>query len=326
MERILDDVGDKPGNLPLLEFTLTLLWERQTDGWLTHEHYEAMGSVEGALAAYADQVYAELTPEEQERARHALVQLVRPGEGTEDTRRVMTRAELGEENWKLIQHLADRRLVVTGRDAAGRETAEVVHEALIGRWGRFRGWMDADRAFRAWQERLRASLRGWQESKQDEGALLAGAPLAAAESWLAERPADLSAAEAAYIEASGALQARRQRERQRRRQLTMLGLSAGLLIALVLAGLALLQRQDAVTERQNAQRQASIGLAAQAKQDLDGAAPERAVLLALEALEKYPYTWQAEQTLGQVVREFRLSHILTGHVGTAQDVAWSPDG
>ncbi len=65
-----------------------------------------MGSVEGALATYADQVYAELEPEEQESARRALVQLVRPGEGTEDTRRVATREELGEENWKLIQHLA----------------------------------------------------------------------------------------------------------------------------------------------------------------------------------------------------------------------------
>ena len=36
VERILDDVGEKPGVLPLLEFTLTQLWERQTDGWLTH--------------------------------------------------------------------------------------------------------------------------------------------------------------------------------------------------------------------------------------------------------------------------------------------------
>jgi hypothetical protein len=32
VERILDDVGEKPGNLPLLEFTLTQLWDRQTDG------------------------------------------------------------------------------------------------------------------------------------------------------------------------------------------------------------------------------------------------------------------------------------------------------
>ena len=30
VERILDDVGEEPGNLPLLEFALTLLWERQT--------------------------------------------------------------------------------------------------------------------------------------------------------------------------------------------------------------------------------------------------------------------------------------------------------
>ena len=62
VERILDDVGEKPGNLPLLEFTLTQLWERQTDGWLTHADYEAMGCVEGALAAYADQVFADLEP------------------------------------------------------------------------------------------------------------------------------------------------------------------------------------------------------------------------------------------------------------------------
>ena len=188
VERMLDDVGEKPGNLPLLEFTLTLLWEQQdrrlADPCCTTRR---MGSVDGALAAYADQVYAESGPGEQERARSALVQLVQPGEGTEDTRRVATRDELGDENWELIQRLADRRLVVTGRDAAGNETAEVVHEALIQKWGRFREWMDADRAFRAWQERLRANLRQWQESGQDEGALLGGAPLAVAQSWLAER-------------------------------------------------------------------------------------------------------------------------------------------
>ncbi|MFN3761904.1 MAG: trypsin-like peptidase domain-containing protein, partial [Anaerolineae bacterium] len=37
--RILDDVGDEPGNLPLLEFALTQLWERQERGRLTHRAY-----------------------------------------------------------------------------------------------------------------------------------------------------------------------------------------------------------------------------------------------------------------------------------------------
>jgi hypothetical protein len=152
---------------------------------------------------------------------------------------VAVREELGGEMWGLIQHLADMRLVVTGRDAQGHETAEVVHEALIQKWGRFQEWMDSDRAFRAWQERLRGSLRQWQESGGDEGALLRGTPLGVAEGWLAERAGELSEAEVEYIQESQALQERQQRERQLRRQRVMLGLAAGLVVALALAAFAL---------------------------------------------------------------------------------------
>jgi hypothetical protein len=48
VDRILDDVGDEPGNLPLLEFALTLLWERRTGRRITHAAYDAIGRVEGA--------------------------------------------------------------------------------------------------------------------------------------------------------------------------------------------------------------------------------------------------------------------------------------
>ena len=56
--------------------------------------------------------------------------------------------------------------------------------------------------------------------------------------------------------------------------------------------------------------QASIGLASQVELELQGGSPERAVPLALEALEHYPYTWQAERALGQAVFENHLRHIL----------------
>jgi WD40 repeat protein len=335
MERILDDVGEKPGNLPLLEFTLTQLWERQTDGWLTHTDYETLGCVEGALAAYADQVYADLDADEQERARHAFVQLVQPGEGTEDTRRIATHEELGDESWMLIQHLADKRLVVTGRDAQGHETAEVVHEALIQRWGLFKEWMDSDRAFRLWQERLRGSLRQWQDSGQDEGALLAGAPMAVAQGWLSERGSELNPTERGYIHASQALQVKQQKERQRRRQWTVIGLSAGLVIAIILTAFALYQRQNSIiqrkeaeTQRQAARRQVSVGLAAQALAELEGTQSERAVLLALEALENYPYTPQAEAALAQAVQETLPYRELQGDTGGYgfKALEWSPDG
>ncbi|MFH1085637.1 MAG: adenylate/guanylate cyclase domain-containing protein [Chloroflexota bacterium] len=364
VERILDDVGEKPGNLPLLEFTLTLLWERQTDGWLTHTHYEAMGSVEGALATYADQVYAELGAGEQERTRRALVQLVRPGEGTEDTRRVATREELGEDKWHLVQHLADRRLVVTGRDAAGDETAEVVHEALIQRWGRFREWMDADRAFRAWQERLRGSLRGWQESGRDEGALLSGGPLLVAENWLAERGGDLSKAEAEYIREGQALQGRRQRERERRRQRTVLALAAGLVVLAALGAVAFIASQranrSAATARAEADTRATAVVAARTEANSRATAeamagqerevaqaqarlatsrevaaaavnslqvdPERSVLLALQALSTAD-TLEARNALRQALPELHSVHTIAAHgPGGSPGVAFSPDG
>ncbi|MCZ0902497.1 hypothetical protein ON021_21575, partial [Microcoleus sp. HI-ES] len=38
-QRILDDVGQEPGNLPLLEFALTRLWEKQINRELTHQAY-----------------------------------------------------------------------------------------------------------------------------------------------------------------------------------------------------------------------------------------------------------------------------------------------
>lgn len=319
VERILDDVGEKPGVLPLLEFTLTQLWEQQDDGLLAHADYKAMGCVEGALAVYADQVFADLDVEEQERARRALVQLVQPGEGTEDTRRVATREELGEATWQIIQHLADQRLVVTGRDAQGRQTAEVVHEALIQKWGRFQEWMGADRAFRLWQERLRGGLRQWQESSGDEGALLRGTPLGVAEGWLAERGGELSEAEVAYIQESQALQTRQQRERQQRRQRIVLGLAAGLVAAVILAVFAFYQRQDA-------RMQAGILLASQAESEITLGNTDRAVLLALAALEEYPYTSQAEHALGQAVTYNRAKALYEGHTAAVIGAAWSSDG
>ncbi len=215
--RILDDVGDEPGNLPLLQFALTELWEKARDGYLTHQGYDAIGGVEGALARYADKKFNQLTSAEQQQARQVFIQMVRPGSGTEDTRRLATRNELGESNWQLVQKLADARLVVTSLAPNGQETVEVVHEALIRGWGQLRAWMEEDRAFRAWQERLRAALRQWQMSQQDSGALLRGTLLAEAESWLAERDSFLNREERFYIAESLKLRTEKQQALEQER-------------------------------------------------------------------------------------------------------------
>lgn len=200
-ERILQDLGQEPGALPLLEFALTQLWERQQYRQLAHAAYEAIGGVTQALARHADETLARFQ-DEQERLRRVFVQLVRPGEGTEDTRQVATREQVGAENWNLVTELADERLVVTGRDAQGQETVEVVHEALLRHWQPLRQWIEQDRQFRVWQNRLRLAIREWEEKNKDEGALLRGARLAEAEERLNNHADELSQTEKEYIKSS----------------------------------------------------------------------------------------------------------------------------
>ncbi|BAY12967.1 SAV_2336 N-terminal domain-related protein [Calothrix sp. NIES-2098] len=213
VERILEDVENQPGNLPLLEFALTELWNKRTGKQLTHKIYEEISQVEGALARHADKKYGNLTEEEKEKVRRIFLQLVRPGEGSEDTKRIVTKAELGEQSWDLVKRLADYRLVVTSLNSeSGQETVEIAHEALIRNWRKLREWMDTNRVFRVWQERLRVAMEQWQVYNKDEGSLLRGAALEQAKEMLKERREDLSLAEQEFIHASLTLQERQKKK------------------------------------------------------------------------------------------------------------------
>lgn len=245
VERLLDDVGGEPGRLPLLEFALTSLWQQSPGGRLTHAAYQAIGQVQGALTRYAEQVYHHLSQAEQVQLPRLMARLVRFGDQAQDTRRPATRAELGQASWELAQKLVEARLLVTDYRPDGEETVEIVHEALLLYWDRLQEWLDQDRAFQLWQDELRLAVRRWRESGEHPDALLQGLPLNIAEMWLMTREADLSQAGRLFIQTSLQRQEREQlalrqvqhaQERLRRR-ITM-GLAVGLMIALVLAGLA----------------------------------------------------------------------------------------
>jgi len=297
IERILDDVGVQPGNLPLLEFALTLLWEQAEDGVLKHGAYDEIGCVAGALTRYAEQVYKRLSDAEKQAARQVFLQLVQPGLGTEDTRRVATVAEIGDANWMLVQYLADKRLVVTGQRADGSESVEIIHEALIQQWPRLREWMESEREFRVWQEALRTIMSQWDLSRRDEGGLLRGMQLIQAERWLAERQSELSLNEIAYIQASIEQRECIEKERELNRKLELekaRNLAAterrarlffrGLAMVLAMAVLvAVTLTAYANQQRRQAQSAYSLSLAASAEQALADLDTGTALRLALAA-------------------------------------------
>lgn len=205
------------GGLPLLQFALDRLWKQQQDRRLTHAGYDRIGGVEGALAEHAGDVLAGFAERESADVRRVFLRLVRlaaPGEQAEDTRAVVSRDELGDADWRIVLRLAGERLVTTGRDPEGGETAELVHEALIRNWAPLRAWLDEDRELGLWRQRLRVFLGPWRRS--ESGAFLRGDILAEAGGWLGSHGASLNDEERSFIEAS-LRDDRDRRESERRR-------------------------------------------------------------------------------------------------------------
>jgi WD40 repeat protein len=275
IERILSDIRKEPGNLPLLEFALTELWAKQSQGTLTHQAYQDIGGVTKALANYAEAIYDQFSEPEKPQVRRIFLQLVRPGDEADDTRRLARADEVGEENWSLVTRLADHRLVVTNRDeTSGVKTVELVHEALIREWERLHQWMENSRAFRTWQRRLRSARERWIQYK-DDGALLRGAFLAESEGWMQQRSQEIGQQERAFIQSSVQL-----RDRSRRHLIR--GLAGISIVTSVLAASVGLAAWNANRQRTIAEAER---LSVNALQQFE-VAPIEALVLALQGGQK----------------------------------------
>ncbi|MBP0019394.1 MAG: trypsin-like peptidase domain-containing protein [Cyanobacteria bacterium SBLK] len=323
-ERILEDVEKSPGNLPLLEFALEQLWRKQENGSLTHEAYDAIGGVEKGLAQYAEEVYEKLGEEDRERAQRVFIQLVRPGEGTEDTRRLATRGEVGEANWDLVTRLASDRLVVTSCNETGEETVEVIHEALIREWGTLRKWMNDNREFRTWQERLKVRIQEWEKMSKDEEAFLRGASLFEAKDWQQQRGDELSQSEQEFIVKSLEHWNKEKEELERKRKRTILGLSGISLVALILASIAGVQWQLAEYQSK-VSRARELAAKAQLLKNQEFRLLPRSLLLAIESMQRFP-SLEADQSLRSTLALFPRSVATFNHKERVDKVTFSSDG
>ncbi|WHT16157.1 trypsin-like peptidase domain-containing protein [Crossiella sp. CA-258035] len=323
VERIVQDTPHGAAALPVLEYTLSQLWARQERGTLTAGAYQELGGVEGALVGNAERsLWAWADESEHEALERIFIQLVRPaeqldaGERGPDTRRVADRTEFAERDWTLVHRLASTRLVVVTRRPTGLDTAELAHQALVENWPRLRTWVERNRDFRSWQERLRHTARAWQEQDRSPALALDRRRIEEARRWLAARPAEISAEEAGFVEASAEVQHRR----TRRRRLAVTGFAVLMVLVLVASVLAYLnartsdeQRNLATAERLT--RQSQLQAAAD---------PALAARLALAAHHIGPAPETRTRLLGTVTTPLRAT--ITGHTGSVGAVAFSPDG
>lgn len=219
LERILQDTSVGAAALPLLEFTLTRLWQDQRRGELTAAAYQSLGGVGGALAGAAEKaLWSWADTADQATLERIFIQLVRPGDRVDagepvpDTRRVVDAKQFNAREQALIQRLAATRLIVVIRQRTGTQTVELAHETLLREWPRLAAWVQANRGFRLWQEHVRDAERAWQLAGRPRERLLSPLQTKDALDWVRRRGDEVTADESTYIEASRAAHTRRRRQ------------------------------------------------------------------------------------------------------------------
>jgi WD40 repeat protein len=301
---ILASVIDRPGALPLLEHVLTRLWELRRGRMLTLAAYVSTGGVEGALEKQANEIYEGFTERQKEIARRVLLRLVHPGENAEDTRR---RAEMDEiaslvedpdDVATVVGSLTDQRLLTVWSDVEGKRVVEITHEALIRGWPQLRIWLNENRENLRAQRRLTELAEEWHRGgRSDDSLLYTGARLAAWQERLDRMDrSELTAVELAFLDTSARATQRAEEERDAAR----------------------LARERLLVER-------PLARAGEAVFELDQS-PERALLLALAAVQEASESSVVQRAVFRVFSGAKIDRVLRGHTDRISSVDWHPGG
>ena len=301
---LLRDVADRPGALPLLQYTLTELFENRRDGWMTYAAYEQLGGISSALVKRADGLLSSLGEGADEVARQVFLRLIALTEGGDDTRRRVLRNELEDlavdrrQLRRVLDTFGRHRLLSFDRDPVTRSpTVEISHEALLSEWSRLREWIDAARDDVRMQRRLAEALREWEAADRSDTYLIRGGLLEQLHGWSASTSLELSGPERAFLDRSVAERDREEEEvaqrerrataaernqRRRARQLVAVGLVTILVAALGTFGIV--QWRSAVASKDDVEDLLAVADLVAASDAVLTSDPELALLLAMQSV------------------------------------------
>ncbi len=188
VNRLLNDVGDNPDQLPILQHALMRTWDEWRARRPEHEAahaagpkidvccYEAIGGMDDALSRHADEAYTELTDESQRRLAELLFKsLTERGPDNREIRRPTRLKEICEIAGATHEEVAavvevfrrEGRTFLMPPEGVELEPDTIIdisHESLIRNWGRLKEWVkdeaDAARIYRRLAEAAGAYRAG----------------------------------------------------------------------------------------------------------------------------------------------------------------------
>jgi hypothetical protein len=199
VNRLLNDFGPDPDQLPLLQHALLRMWNRHDADRQQGEttilrvaDYEAIGGLARSLSDHADEAFHELSPTHQ-RVAKLMLQRLSDSETVGRDRRapahVQDIAELAEVGLDDVRQVADafrRRdrcflMPREGIELRPDSMLDISHESLLRQWDHAVRWIAEEAEAVTTYRRLLAAARGWRDGES----LLSAAGLDRALIWRA---------------------------------------------------------------------------------------------------------------------------------------------
>ncbi|NET17575.1 MAG: WD40 repeat domain-containing protein, partial [Okeania sp. SIO1H6] len=200
--QMTEDFLRNPGSLPLLQYTLDVLWKSATQGeekskYLTLATYRKLGGIKGTLTKRANEVFESLSKSEKSVAKRIFLELVQPGNESinsdkiTDTRRRVILENLPNEqhNLEMLLEVSDKladqnnRLITKDKSEAGT-LLDVIHEELIRSWEKLREWVEEYQEALPLERKIEADAAEWKKQGEKDDWLWREGQLIKAEEYV----------------------------------------------------------------------------------------------------------------------------------------------
>ena len=198
VEQIIEEVEGQKGYLPLLQYTLDLLWQteciiKSSDGRLNIEDrtlnktsYAALEGVRGALQKRVNEIYNHLNQDEQSATKQIFVRLVDfvdTASGSKTVSRRANRSEfVGESVQNTLQTFINDNLLVSSAENLSSEelqfsdskhlkqsaTVEIAHDILLSSWEVLKLWLEQEKEAIILKNWLAVEEKRWRKIRSED--------------------------------------------------------------------------------------------------------------------------------------------------------------
>lgn len=152
VDNIVRDVMQSNGTLPLLSYALEQMYieydkSGANDGYLTEDHYNAIGGVVDGLRLRATRLYTSSDHETQQTIKNVMLRMLSLSINEKASKRILAEelvyesAVENERVQKVLNELVNSRLIVSGPDENGQIYYEPAHDSLIRSWNLIGDWI-----------------------------------------------------------------------------------------------------------------------------------------------------------------------------------------